>query len=93
MMVLEEQDQAERQRAEQFIAETPRINGVDSVRVELGEDSTGHPAMWLVFHLERNLNVDYDWARRFNEYAAVIQTKILHNDPKRFPYTRLEHAA
>ncbi len=69
------------------------MEGVESIRVELGNDNTGDPAMWLIFHLQRDLAVDVEWILRFNEYAAGIQTKILHSGLTRFPYARLEQAA
>jgi hypothetical protein len=93
MAVMEDHDQAEKTLAEQFVAETPKMPGVERITVELGNDQTGDPAMWLVFHLQPGVVVSSDWARRFNEYAAVIQTKILHSGLRRFPYTRLEPAA
>jgi hypothetical protein len=93
MSVAEAQDQFELQKAEQFIAETPRIDGIESVRVELGEDHSGDPAMWLVFTLRADLDANREWMRRFIAYAGVIQTKILHSGLKRFPYTRLVDAA
>jgi hypothetical protein len=93
MNVSDDKDMAEKEKAEQFIAETPLMDGIENVRVELGEDQTGDPAMWLVFRLRSDLKFDQEMARRFNEYAAVIQTKILHSGLTRFPYTRLEQAA
>ena len=93
MNVSDDKDLAEKEKAEQFIAETPLMDGIENVRVELGEDQTGDPAMWLVFRLRRDLKFDREMAQRFNEYAAVIQTKILHSGLTRFPYTRLEQAA
>jgi hypothetical protein len=93
MATTEAADLAEKEKAEQFIAETPLMDGIENVRVELGEDQTGDPAMWLVFRLQPGLKFDNEMARRFNEYAAVIQTKILHSGLTRFPYTRLEQAA
>jgi hypothetical protein len=93
MKTTEEQDLMEKAKAEQFVAETPMMEGVESVRVELDEDHTGDPILWLVFRLRPDLKFDRPIARRFNEYAAVIQTKILHSGLKRFPHTRLERAA
>jgi len=80
----------EKAKAEEFVADTPMMEGIERVRVELGEDHTGDPAMWLVFSLRPDVKFDMEMAKRFNEYAAVIQTKILHGGLKRFPYTRLE---
>jgi hypothetical protein len=93
MKATEDQDQAEKARAEQLIQETPLMNGVDSITVELGEDHTGDPSMWLVFRLQRDLERDESWIGHFTDYAATIQTKILHSGLTRFPYTRLERAA
>jgi hypothetical protein len=90
MATTEATDLFEKEKAEQFIAETPLMEGIENVRVELGEDQTGDPAMWLVFRLRPDVKFDQEMARRFNEYAAVIQTKILHSGLTRFPYTRLE---
>ena len=90
MAITEANDVFEIQKAEEFIHETPRMDGIEDVRVELGEDHTGDPAMWLVFRLRHGLNFDMEMAKRFNEYAAIIQTKILHSGITRFPYTRLE---
>ena len=83
----------EKAKAEQFVAETPMMDGVESVRVDLDEDFTGDPVFRLVFRLRSDLKFDRAMARRFNEYAAIIQTKILHSGIKRFPHTRLERAA
>jgi hypothetical protein len=90
MTVAQEQDQFEKEKAEQFVAETPRMPGVEKVRVELGEDFTGDPAMWLIFKLNPALNFDNAKAKEFNAYASVIQLKIIDSGLKRFPYTKLE---
>jgi hypothetical protein len=88
------QDEAEieKAKAEKFIAETPMIDMVESARVELGRDHSGDEAMWLVFRLRPGVEFGLDFinAGRFNDYAATIQTKILHSGLKRFPYTRVE---
>lgn len=82
------------QKAEQFIAETPRLEGVEAVRVELQDDWSGDPAMYLVFTVRRRgPDPDREWIRKFIDYSDVIQTKILHSGLKRFPYTRLEDVA
>jgi len=41
MNVSDNKDLAEKEKAEQFIAETPLMDGIENVRVELGEDQTG----------------------------------------------------
>lgn len=93
MAVTEEQGQLEKQRAEQIIAETPPMDGIESISVELGEDFGGDPAMWLVFHMKRDVEANDEWLTRLNEYSQKLGLKIIHSGLKRFPYTRLRRAA
>jgi hypothetical protein len=93
MSTLVDSGQLDKVKAEQLIAETPLMDGVEEVRVELGEDWTGDPAMWLIFRLRKDIEFDSRMVRKFNEYAAIIQTKILESDISRFPFKRLERVA
>ncbi len=93
MTTSDQQDEHERNAAESLIAETPRFDGVDTVRIELGTDHTGDPSMWIVFQLQPGLAVDASWVKAFNEYTTKLSLKLLHNGLTRFPYTRLEQAA
>ncbi len=93
MTVTEEQGQIEKQRAEQIIADTPLMDGIESISVELGEDHSGDPAMWLVVHMRHDLEADDDWLRRLNKYSQLLSMKIIHSGLTRFPYTRLRRAA
>jgi hypothetical protein len=93
MTVAEDQGQLEKRKAEQIIADTPLLDGVDSISVELGEDHTGDPAMWLVFHLQHDLAVDDSWLKRLNEFSHQLGMRIIHSGLSRFPYTRLRRAA
>ncbi len=99
MRPTEEQDNLEKAKAEQIIAETPLMEGIESVSVELGDDHDGDPSMWLVFNLEpdfrpkHNFEADKQWFERFHDYSGRIDTKIIHSGLTRFPYTRLRRAA
>ena len=94
MSATELQDQYELQKAEEFIASTPRLDGVEAVRVELQDDWSGDPAMYLVFTVRRrDPDPNHEWIHRFIAYSDSIQIKIIHGGLKRFPYTRLEDAA
>ena len=93
MKVSDEQDQLEKEKAEQIIADTPLMDGIESVSIELGDDQSGDPAMWLVFHLQRDLQADDPWLKRFNEYTSKIDMRIIDSGLTRFPYTRLRQAA
>lgn len=93
MDVIEDRDQSEKQRAEQIIADTPLIEGIESISVELGDDQSGDPAMWLVFQMRRDLEADDQWLERLNKYSQSLGMKIIHSGLTRFPYTRLRRAA
>jgi hypothetical protein len=93
MTVTEEQGQLEKEKAEQIIADTPLMEGIESVSVELGDDHTGDPAMWLVFNLRPDLDATEQWHKRFSEYSREIDMRIIHSGLTRFPYTRLKRAA
>jgi hypothetical protein len=93
MAVTEDQDQFEKERAEQIIADTPLMDGIESISVELGDDYGGDPAMWLVFYMRRDLEADDQWLERLNKYAQSLGMKIIHSGLTRFPYTRLRRAA
>jgi hypothetical protein len=93
MTVTEEQGQLEKEKAEQIIADTPLMDGIESIGVELGDDHDGDPSMWLVFYMRHDLNPDDSWLIRFNEYSGQLGMRIIHSGVTRFPYTRLRHAA
>jgi hypothetical protein len=93
MRTTDEQGQAEKEKAEQIIADTPLMDGIESISVELGDDHTGDPAMWLVCYMERDLKPDDGWFRRFNEFSHQLGMRIIHSGLTRFPYTRLRDAA
>jgi hypothetical protein len=93
MTISEEQGQIEKQKAEQIIADTPLMDGIESISVELGDDQSGDPAMWLVFHVRRDTNVDAEWLKNLNEFSHLLGMRIIHSGLTRFPYTRLRDAA
>jgi len=92
MTVTDEQGQLEKEKAEQIIADTSLMDGIESISVELGDDNTGDPAMWLVFHMRHDLEPDDEWFKRFNEYSGQLDMRIIHSGLTRFPYTRLRRA-
>ena len=93
MNVAEDQGQLEKAKAEQIIADTPLMDGIEGITVELGEDHTGDPSMWLVFAMSHGMKPDDQWIDRFNEYSHQIGMRIIHSGLTRFPYTRLGQAA
>jgi hypothetical protein len=91
--VAEDQGQLEKQKAEQIVADTPLMDGIESIAVELGEDHAGDPAMWLVFLMNRDVKPDDNWYDRFNEFSHQLGMRIIHSGLTRFPYTQLRPAA
>ncbi len=93
MTTMDDNAQLEKQKAEELIASAPAFAGVESVRVELGEDHSGEPSLWLVFKLRPELQADDSWFRAYIEYSNRLSLKLIHSGLTRFPYTRLESAA
>jgi len=93
MTVTDEQGQLEKEKAEQIIADTPLMDGIESIGVELGDDHTGDPSMWLVFYMRHDLKPDDPWLIRFNEYSGQLGLRIIDSGLTRFPYPRLRRAA
>ena len=93
MRPTQDQDRIEKETAEQLIAETPLMEGLDSITVELRDDHTGDPSMWLVFHVKSELQADVPWIKRFTDYSDRLSMSMIKNGLTRFPYTRMERAA
>lgn len=93
MRVSDEQGQLEKEKAEQIIADTPLMDGIESISVELGDDHSGDAAMWLVFHMRQDLQADDSWLKRLNVYSQQLGIRIIDSGLTRFPYTRLRRAA
>jgi len=93
MRTTDEQDQLEKEKARQIVAEVPLIPEVQSIDVELYTDNTGDPALQLIFRIKPEVEVDGTFIKRFNTFAATVQTRILHSDIPRFPYARIRQVA
>lgn len=85
----EQEGLEEKAAAEKIIAETPLFRGIESIRVELGHDHTGDPALWLMIQRGRDATSDDAWFRDLNEYIFELSQKIGEAGVTRFPYTRL----
>jgi hypothetical protein len=84
---------ADKAEAERLIATVPLIPEVQRIDVELYTDNTGDPAFQLLFRVRADVVVDKDFIKKFNDFAGIVQTKILHSDLHRFPYSRLKQEA
>jgi hypothetical protein len=68
----------------------PLIVGSD---VELGEDSTEQPAVWIVLTVDPRSKLTKSELGQINELARSIKTEIFQNNVRREPYVRLRTAA
>ena len=93
MATVEEQGELEKAAAEKILAADPNFPGIEATTVELGDDHTGDPAMWVVFHLRQGFEPDTSWIESFSDYSTKTVLRLLDGGLSRFPYTRLESAA
>jgi hypothetical protein len=68
----------------------PLIVGSD---VELGEDSTDQPAVWISLLIDPQSKLTKREFGQINELARSIKTEIFQNNVRREPYVRLRSAA
>lgn len=68
----------------------PLIVGSD---VELGEDSTDQPAVWIWLLVEPQSKLTKGELGQINELGRSIKTEIFQNNVPREPYIRLRSAA
>jgi hypothetical protein len=76
-----------------LIKDRPLPRGVRDLEVELGEDSTGEPAVWIWFLIEPGLEPTKDWLTRINDFARQLKTAIFDAGVERISYVRLRSAA
>ena len=93
MIYSTESDQVAKARAEELISDIALMPGITGIRVEPYTDNTGDPSLQITFWFDENIKLDDSFMDRFLEFSGKIQTRILHSDLNRFPYTRLERAA
>lgn len=93
MSIAEAKELEDKAAAEKLVASVPLMPEIDSVDVELYTDHTGDPSFQLIFHLKPGVDPTNEFLDRFLDYKEIVQTKILHSDLGRFPYTRLKEAA
>lgn len=68
----------------------PFVVGSD---VELGEDSTDQPAVWIWLLIDPRSKLTKGELGRINELGRSIKTEIFQNDFRREPYVGLRTAA
>ena len=93
MTIAEQQGEHERMKAEEAIAAAVPPGEIQSVRVELGEEHSGDPSLWVIFRIHPEAATDLSWIKKYSAYSTKLTLKLIDSGLKRFPYTRLERAA
>lgn len=68
----------------------PEISDID---VRLGTDTSGEPALWLVFHVRPGIETGKSEVEKLTRFTYEVQSKIFDDGILLFPYTVLEQAA
>lgn len=66
---------------------------ITEVRAELGQDSSGSEALWIVIRIAAGAVKQRSDIKKITDFAGKIQTKLIHSGIGGFPYLKLEEAA
>jgi len=61
-------------------------DGLRSFAVELGDDSTGDPAVWIAFFVEDDLKPSKKKIDELNRVSDLVTSLLLREVPQRWPY-------
>ena len=70
-----------------------RLSLIVGSDVELGEDSTDQPAVWIWLLIDPRSKLTKSELGHINELASSIKTEIFETNVQRQPYVRLRTAA
>jgi len=70
-----------------------RLSLIVGSDVELGEDSTDQPAVWIVLLVDPRSKLTKSELGNINELARSIKTEIFQSNVRREPYVKLRTAA
>ena len=70
-----------------------RLSLIVGSDVELGEDSTDQPAVWIVLLVDPRSKLTKSELGHINELARSIKTEIFQSNVRREPYVKLRTAA
>ncbi len=70
-----------------------RLSLIVGSDVELGEDSTEQPAVWIWLVIDPRSKLTKSELGQINELAGSIKTEIFETNVQRQPYVRLRTAA
>lgn len=65
-----------------------RPYGIQEFELQFGEDSSGHPGVWVLFHVVDDLNPPMSERRKWTELADTVSKAILNESLGRWPYIK-----
>lgn len=86
-------EEQERERVRQVLDGFPLPPEIADVTIEMGNDSTGDPALWLHFNLKTEIQIKGEQITRLSRFIGEVQSSLLQSGISRFPYAYLDEAA
>lgn len=80
-------------RAKAILDETPLPPELSTVTIELKDDYSGDPAMYLSFHVKDEVKLEDEHIARLSRYMMDVADRLLRSGVSRFPYVSLDQAA
>lgn len=68
----------------------PLPDGVRRVEFRFGEDSTGAPAVWIVFVAKDDLNPSSESISAIRRVAEEVRSEVRRTNSERWPYIAIE---
>jgi hypothetical protein len=87
------QEEAKLQRLVRSVVKKRRLPSVIGSEVELGEDSTDQPAVWIWLKIDPRSELTRSQLGQINELSRSIKREIFQKDFRRQPYVGLRTAA
>lgn len=70
----------------------PLPAGVERVEFRFGEDSTGAPAVWIVFIAKDDLKPSNESINAIRRVAEEVRSEVRRTNSERWPYVTIEAA-
>ena len=89
-----DRDAEELARIGEIVTQHTFPEGVVGFELRPGYDHMDEPAVWIVFHTDRDLPADeaeaHRWLAELNALTDVVRDHVLESGVRRFPYFRFE---
>jgi len=70
----------------EVVASIPPPEGIKLLRIQFREDSTGDPALFIIYSIDESLKSDEEWVKDLADLTQVVRSRIRDLDEPRFPY-------